>query len=205
MKTTNSNLTLWFILFLFALPFFIAYLLFLNIDKISFRTTQQGVLLTTPLIIDNIEPIDHINLADHIDHAAHIKTTATVTAPIKRQWNIIYLEPSTCTGTCQQRKHELTQLYKALGREKKRVTLANVAATTIRLRVRNDNLHNFDSLDNFDKLDNIDNLNNLANQALTADNVIIVDPQGLMIMYYPAEFKTMGILKDIRTLLKNSR
>lgn len=141
---------------LFIVPLLAAILLFRFHDRIPFKYTHTGQLISPPI---SSKALDLPLVADQK----------------MGKWQLVYLAPKQCGASCNKRLEMLNRIHQALGKDQHRVCLHNIPFT--------------------DKFSPIG----------TENAVLIIDPQGLVMMVYPATpLAPKGVLQDLRRLLRFS-
>nr|MCH9671866.1 SCO family protein [Gammaproteobacteria bacterium] len=119
-------------------------------------------------------------------------------------WTLLYLREGACTDECRAALYRMRQSWKALNKDQPRVqraflrTVPPNAAESEFLTAEHPGL----------RIGRADAawLNVLANESLLAGGiVVIIDPEGLALMYYQASDDARGIIKDMKRLLKLSK
>jgi hypothetical protein len=104
----------------------------------------------------------------------------------EKKWRIVYVVSGACDNHCENVKHNLNQIRLALGKNSKRVIVLipdNTLKTEI-TKVLKDNKHQ-----------QVDSIN----------KIYLIDPEGNLFMYYPADADPMNILKDLKHVLEVSQ
>ncbi len=135
----------------------------------------------------------------------------TASAFLERTWTLLYLAPGPCDQTCRARITELRQLRLALGRESNRVT--GVLLYTGPAPDRNwlETEHTGLIAASLEDLDDRDRMltpfpggDNPA-ALMAAGRVYLVDPNGNLMMAYPAGTPLKDIHEDLKRLMRLSR
>lgn len=167
-----------------------------------FKSANIGQILTTP---EHPFVFTQLNLRTPQGQAVSAKS-------LNGKWLVVYLNPAACTQVCLQRLHDLNQVWKATGRDMRRVqrvflTFTNTAtpqlskllsqkgdyAGTKRLQVKPQQFEQF--------MQGAPDLQ----QVMQSGAFYIVDPLGNIVLQYPADVKPAGILRDLQRLLRVSQ
>ena len=179
------------IVFIFALPFFISYMIMddYTLDK-KWNKTNYGELIEPVISITNI-PITNVN--------NDLKNTSLLNG----KWILIYQPHNTCMEQCLNEIYLLRQVHTALGKDADRLT---------RLLLSNKNTDNNlltqvkKSYPNFIIVNKKpDALHGLIKKISSSSPLFLVDPLGNVILKYEDNFEGKKLLKDIKKLFRLSR
>lgn len=192
----STRRTLLIVLALFALPVAIASYLY----KESWRPTKTGnygELVQPPREVPNMA-------------LAGADGKALRFAELKGRWSLVYASPGKCEDTCLKRLYYIRQIHTAFAKELDRmqevlVTLDSTPDTGLaeklkeypRVKVISGPQASLSTL--AEKLRGTAGKNEELN-----GRIFIIDPQGFVMMRYPAEPDPAGIRRDIEKLLKYS-
>jgi cytochrome oxidase Cu insertion factor (SCO1/SenC/PrrC family) len=204
-EKTRRNRRIFIILILvFALPYLAAYLFYQVRDNIEVgRQTNYGQL------VQPLRPLGDFDIE-------RLDATAIERADLAGKWLLITVNGQTCGPDCQRNLYNLRQVRRALAEDRRRIE---------RLLVLTDNpdpdglrkiLKDYPDMHTMtgpgDSLDHITTILNTNTQTSTgtgtgtiSGRIFIVDPNGDLMMEYPADADPVGILKDLKRLLKLSK
>lgn len=121
-------------------------------------------------------------------------------------WMMVYLGGSDCDDSCQQSLYLMRQVHVALGREAGRMQRTHIANTATRSEEFSTLIDNeFPHLD-FLTTDNA-SLSQLKERVLSVNpeaQILLIDPQGWLMMVYTAKHTGNQVLSDLRFLMKYS-
>lgn len=192
----STRRTLLIVLALFALPVAIATYLYTGTWRPA-KTGNYGQLVQPPRELPDM-PLTSTN------------GTAMRFADLKGRWSLVYASPGKCEATCLKRLYYMRQIHTAFAKELDRIQevlitldaspdagLAEKIKEYPRVKVISGPQASLAIL--------ADKLRGTAdkNEDLTG-RIYIVDPQGFVMMRYPAEPDPAGIRRDIEKLLKYS-
>lgn len=128
----------------------------------------------------------------------------SLTNPINKLWQIVYVLPSQCDAMCSEQLHLLQQSHVALGREQERVQ--NVIM--VQRGFVGEQLKQLKSNDKYRVVEMSPNvIRKLGNKRL-----LIADPLGNFVLHYPLSdqfeerlLTQRDLLKDLKKLLKLSK
>ena len=193
----SNRIKLLVIMGLFALPVIVASLWHANSD--SWRpagTTNYGELIipARPLAAFSMPGIDGVAITERF---------------LLGRWTLVYIGSADCAAACQTSLYNIRQLRTALNEKMDRVQRLWVLSDASTTPPSSTLLNEHPGL----KVAQPDTatLNLLLAQFASEDTsvpvterVYLVDPQGNLMMRYPADANPKGILKDIQRLLKTS-
>ncbi len=194
----RNNLVLLTLILTFTLPLLLAGLLYWSGLSLSGKTTNYGILIQPPISIKTLEPSDsnHQSLAD--------KDTLG-------RWVLMTLSPAQCEKSCQKSLYEIRQICKATGKDHTRLRqvvlkeahsqedktlqqlLKKEYPQTSVWRMDEEKIRELVQLPSDQKLDQEEG------------SIFFIDPQGNIMMRYPARANPSGIFKDLTKLLKISQ
>ncbi|HSW92726.1 MAG TPA: hypothetical protein VLJ15_00050 [Gammaproteobacteria bacterium] len=146
------------ILLLFLLPVIVSWFLFHYHTFFHWKTTNHGTLIETP-----------VNIADLSSN---------------KKWHVIYISDKPCTAGCQNMRHQLQQVQKALGNNRDRIALLWM---------------NSDDTD-AKKLQILPGASSAIN-----NKIYLADPLGNVFMYYSATIDPVNVLQDLKHVLEVSQ
>lgn len=127
-------------------------------------------------------------------------TSLGVTNPKPKEWQLLYLLPSQCDDNCRERLYILRQSHTALGPDQARVEPLILVSPE----------SDINALKAFHF--NTSPINNSLNEWLNAQQLIIVDPLGNLVLRYPQAHSKeahlaqgKALIADLRKLLRLSR
>lgn len=180
----------WTMVILFALPAFLALTVYLLRDHFNFTIKSEGLLLTPPLALENLQLTTENNA----------KVAAETFAD---HWWLIYLTPEKCSDECAVQLAKLRSVYLALNKNMPRVKrvllMQNQALTTDQLQQVSQ-----DKPLVIEKISNPRYLLSNCTKA-TTEGIFIMDPLGNIMLCYAPQQEAHAILKDMEKLLKASR
>jgi hypothetical protein len=115
-------------------------------------------------------------------------------------WSLIYARISACEQQCAQHLGRLLQVYLALGRDQERVRRLYLHAGAAQMFPDDPQL----SLRRLDDEVASALLRALGAERLAQGRVYIADPQGNVVVSYPAEVEQKELLRDLKRLLSVS-
>jgi hypothetical protein len=145
------------LMFVFIGPLVGAQLLYIFRNHFTFATLEHGILILPPIPAQNLPAFEKAFLG---------------------KWQLIYLKPQPCDLHCQNTRAPLSQIHRALGKEKNRVEYRSIA------------FEHFSSPK--------------QTFSLQAGDCVLVDPAGWLVMQYSPETDPRNIVKDLRRLLSLS-
>jgi len=120
---------------------------------------------------------DHLCTGQLYTPPIHINSLSFFDKTYLGKWQMIYIRPIECDTTCQDLQNTLAAIYTSLGKERERVIPRDIFITP-----------------------EITKSLEAANQG----GMLIIDPQGWLVVHYPPHSDPKGILKDFRRLLRLS-
>lgn len=192
----SSRRTLLIVLALFALPVAIASYLYKDSWRPA-KTGNYGELIQPPREVPDMP----LTSADN----KNIRF-----ADLKGRWSLVYVSPGKCEATCLKRLYYIRQIHTAFAKELERIqevlitldaapdgALAEKIKEYPRVKVISGPQASLAIL--------AERFRGAAgkNEDLTG-RIYIIDPQGFIMMRYPAEPDPAGIRRDIEKLLKYS-
>ena len=195
-QLSSTRRTLLIVLALFALPVAIATYLYTGSWRPA-KTGNYGELVQPPREVPDMP----LTSADN----KNIRF-----ADLKGRWSLVYASPGKCEATCLKRLYYIRQIHTAFAKELDRVQevlitldsapdagLAEKLKEYPRVKVINGPQASLVML--AEKLRGTTG----NNEELTG-RIYIIDPQGFVMMRYPAEPDPAGIRRDVEKLLKYS-
>ncbi len=195
----KSYLTLWIMIFLFALPNVAAIYFYLNRDNINLgEQTNYGTLISPVRQFQDIA-FSKLDGTDFKLSSMHGK------------WIMLSLGSASCQQSCQENLYKMRQIRKATPEGFARITrvffltdqtdiesfnllLKDYQGMEVILSEENSSANYKDFLSNFS-----------VTGEETEDGIYIIDPLGNYMMAYPPDAEAKGILKDMERLLKISQ
>jgi hypothetical protein len=195
-KTAGKARSQWIVILLLVLcigPFLVALILYSNRSWI--RSTHHGVL---------ISPVIPVN---RYEFTAFDEFSKENLSELIGRWVLVqFVTPGGCGDTCRKSLENTRQVHLMLGKDLMRVRRAAVIMAEIPadqadtwwsghpylLRIRSD--------------DNLEHIAALAMGSPIPDGaVLVMDPIGNFMMWYPSGFDPYGLKKDLQRLLQVSR
>jgi len=168
MQKTNKKL--FFVIFVFIFPVIVSWLLFHYTAYFKLKTLNHGSLLHSPIDVKDLY--------------------AGMPNSQEKKWRVLYVTNEKCDTQCQEMNHQLTQVQKALGKDRDRVININMTRMAKSVQLQ--------------KLEA-----QLAEQHVrdytTANKVYLIDPLGNLFMYYSDKTDPMNILNDLKRVLEVSQ
>ncbi len=206
----KSRMTLVLVFTCFFAPVALAYLALSTGWYNNIGSTNNGLLITPPASMEGL--------------GIETQTEASETLSL---WQLMYILPTDCNQTCENRLIQLRQTLTALGPNKHRVKALLVlqeepaSSRVSQWLETNERIHTTQTITPVfrDGLAEIQqtlvksDLNSTNNLGPNSNHLYLVDPQGNVILVYPASASTQAewlasgkaILKDLKRLLKVSR
>ncbi len=185
------------LLLVFGLPLVLAWIGWQEQDNFGQGTTNHGQLLQPPLDLSKL-PLD--------DSLAKALTPEVW----QGRWLMLYVNPQSCTESCEKNLYYLRQIRKATGKNSDRIQRAILTFAQAKPDQRLETglakefagtLHLVTPTQQFAHF--VHNTPQ-ASTVLQQGGVYLVDPLGNIMMYYPPNTEPMGIFKDLTRLLKLS-
>lgn len=192
----STRRTLLIVLVLFALPVAIASYLYSGSWRPA-KTGNYGELIQPPREVPDM-PLTSAN------------GNALRFADLKGRWSLVYASPGKCEATCLKRLYYMRQIHTAFAKE-----LDRIQEVLITLDAAPD-AGLAEKIKDYPRVKTISGPQ--ASLAIFADKlrgatgknedltgrIYIIDPQGFVMMRYPAEPDPAGIRRDVEKLLKYS-
>lgn len=96
------------------------------------------------------------------------------------KWHVVYVTPEVCDAFCEQQQLKLNKVHTALGVDKNRVAITMLTKQQLTFKITP------------------------ATSIPANNSILIVNPRGLYIMHYDTKSDYMGLLQDLKKLLKYS-
>jgi len=199
-KTASSQRSLWILLLfivLFIGPMVAAWWLFNHGG--SAKTTNHGVLIQPPLQLHQLQLYD--------SHGRRINTSR-----LSGKWWIFYIYPQpTCDQACYQNLHDVRQVWRAIGKDNRRVRRAIITfvgqPTDIKLAaaLARQYMGTAHFIVNKMQLQRLMARLPSKKLALTRGYLYLVDPLGNIMLSYNQAKNPMGFYQDIKRLLRASQ
>lgn len=178
---------LWAMAMIFGLPFLAAVLFYLNPGWLPQSQANRGMLIDPPVAAATwrLQGVD--------DRPMTLAEAANT-------WIILLITGSDCGPRCVARLHELRQVRRAAGVDRARVermllfSTSPAADSVTRLKQDDPRL-----------MLGVSQRDQLIDQPLEPGAVVLIDPLGDAMMYYPATASAKDLLKDLKRLLKVSK
>lgn len=192
----GSRIALMLLALLFSAPLLLSWALF------YFVVPSQGS--GTASYGDLVIPPRHLPNAGLLDPAQVIYG-----AELHGKWTLFYICLETCDEICTDNLYQMQQIRLAMGKNAYRVQRALMAdsgtlpeSVLVRLRDYPGQLVLYDDagagfIDKFRM--------SMSDDPVSAARLYIVDPLGNLMMSYPAKRDPIGIIKDLKRMLKISR
>lgn len=163
---------------------------------------QPGGQTAHGQLLSPVRPSPDLDLTD-------IQGQALPETPLKGMWTLLYLGNADCADACRKTLYNMRQVWKSLGRKRKRVqgayllTGAPTEAFRAFMQAEHDGMIlarpqgdaqpwlDFFSLDG-------------QLQPLQSANIYLLDPLGNWVLLYRPDDEPKGLLKDLKKLLKLS-
>ena len=172
-KHTGARLVLLGIIAVFVLPMVAAYWLFLKSDTLDFETSNVGSFFTPPVDIAAVLPAEQSAL---------------------EHWWLAFITPETCESQCLAQLEKLRSVQLALGRDSVKLQRLLVAPQAHSALTPQHQQLVSGTVD-------IDQLAPLLTD-VSNEQIVLIDPNGLLVLYYAPTIEGTGILRDVRKLLK---
>lgn len=194
----RNNLVLLTLILTFTLPLLLAGFLYWTGLSLSSKTTNYGQLIQPSISIKTLAPFDSNN-------------QALPEKDILGRWVLLTVSPARCEKACQKSLYEIRQICKATGKDHTRLRqvvlkddhssedttlqqlLKKEYPQTSVWKMDKERIREFTQLPADQKLDNEEGA------------IYFIDPQGNIMMRYPATANPSGIFKDLTKLLKISQ
>jgi hypothetical protein len=177
---------------LFIGPLLLAQMLYLFRDTVPLKIKLSGQLFNPPILANSLGFIQDQS--------------------VKGKWQIIYCANQKDSVEWENQHDLLKRIHLALGKDQSRVILSSYHNSN-----HNSN-HNFNHKLNHEfkrnsyqnnnqqnSPDNLDNPSNPSNPKNHGNQVLLIDPRGFIILFYPLPMQNpKGLLEDVRRLLRYS-
>ena len=181
----KARQTLLLLLAVFALPLLVAWVFTMGpLHWRPAKTTNYGVLLTPPLRLNSYGVMDATGGALSVDVVA-------------RNWFLVVLHNSACTGPCQGLVQIAERIQIAVGRDRHRVSVALLGPADVSVPLRRSWL-----LPAGGRL--VEALRHATDEPQLDTALLIVDHQGIAVLVYPPTEDGPGALYDLKRLLRAS-
>lgn len=183
----KAFLPMFIIIVLTVVPMVVSWFLYRYHQYFNFSTLNHGVLIRPAIPMSDI---------------GFIKSQRKI-------WQIVYMPSGCCDGQCKKHLFFLHQVREALGKDSERVNLVFAASPACQqedlLTLHSYNFQNilFTTQQTF--LLQAKFAHSGLNNFVLTDKIYLIDPHNNLIMYYPASADAMGILKDLKLLLRVSQ
>ncbi len=193
----KSRRTLIYLALFFSAPFLLSWYLF-NFTNVLHDggSASHGDLIIPP------RPLPNIGLRD----PANVITNAELYG----KWTLLFITSNDCDAGCEENLYRMRQIRLAMGKKRSRVQRAmmignSILSEQIVLKLREypgQLLHlNVESTDGF--------INNFkfsgSDDPFSTRRLYLIDPLGNLMMSYPPDADPIGIIKDIKRMLRISR
>jgi len=187
--------TLLIMLAVFAMPYALAWFLYLKPEVFNLGTRNHGTLVS-PMITPNAY---QLTLPDGKPYKS-IKKNG--------KWMLMSFGSANCEEACKKNLFTLQQLRRMMGVERKRLSRAYILLGTESTGSINQQLTKFQGTDLY--LLKNDNANALEEKLGIStdklkDHILIADPKGNLVMYYPQDKDPKKIIEDIEILFGKIR
>jgi hypothetical protein len=176
----TGQFTLYALLLVTVIPLVFAIVMYFGNWLVPSDRTNHGQLLLPP---DNIKSL---NLED-------TQGSPWPTVGQSLNWLMLYYESQPCQDTCIEQMRLMRQVHIALGKESGRIQ---------RVLVLPDVSENMPLEQQYPHLQLLQSYN--PEQFAMGKGLYIVDPNGNIMMYYPANDMGQAVRKDLKKLLRNS-
>jgi hypothetical protein len=193
----KSKRTLIYLALFFSAPFLLSWYLF-NFTNVLHDggSASHGDLMIPPRQLPNIGLRDPAKVITN--------------AELNGKWTLLFITNNYCDEVCEENLYRMRQIRLAMGKNTSRVQRAMVIGNSlsseeIAVKLRGypgQLLHlNDEPTDDF--------INNFklsgSDDPFTASRLYLIDPLGNLMMSYPPDADPMGIIKDLKRMLKISR
>jgi len=192
----STRRTLLIVLALFALPVAIATYMYAGSWRPA-KTGNYGELIQPPREVPDM-PLTSMN------------GSSLRFADLKGRWSLVYVSPGKCEATCLKRLYYIRQIHTAFAKELERIqevliTLDTAPDAGLVERIKEYPRVKIISGPQASLAILADKFRGSAdkNEDMTG-RIYIIDPQGFIMMRYPAEPDPSGIRRDVEKLLKYS-
>jgi len=189
----NSNGPFYVLLAITGLPFILALYFFYNPHLVSHLSTgNNGTLINPPVVV----PAMQLNTIDG-------KTFDT--KQLKDNWTLLMVASSQCDEKCIQNLFFLRQIRLAMGEDRSKIQRVMMLTDTEHTAALNKKLETYEGTITITgpKKDRAKLIKLLqVDETPLANRVFLVDPQGNLMMSYPANPPWKDVLKDLQHLLK---
>jgi len=121
----------------------------------------------------------------------------------RERWTLLYFGPAACPATCQRTLFALRQVHLALGREQERLQRVFAARGALSPETSASLLRDFPGTGLVASTDDADR-SGWPKQWAREGQILLIDPQGNLVMTYAADADPSGIRKDLARLLAYS-
>ena len=188
MFAKNKKLkTVSLLVIIFGLPFCSAWYLYFHAERNMFGTTNHGELITKPF------PLERLNIQQYSGALVHNK---------QHVWRIFFEAPS-CDKICLKVLDKLLRVRVALGKDK----LRTQAWLATEQKINQDERHKIEDPHGLDtKTFIIDSNHHPRKQIVECkQELLLIDPNGNVMMRYPIATSAKSIHSDLKKLLKLSQ
>jgi cytochrome oxidase Cu insertion factor (SCO1/SenC/PrrC family) len=193
----KSKRTLIYMALFFCAPFLLSWYLF-NFTNVLHDggSASHGDLLIPP------RPLPNISLQD----PANVITNAE----LKGKWTLLFITSNYCDEVCEENLYRMRQIRLAMGKNTSRVQRAMVISNSMLSEEIADKLRGYPGQLlhlNDEPTDNFINHFKISgsDDPFTANRLYLIDPLGNLMMSYTPDADPMGIIKDLKRMLRISR
>ena len=187
----KGRLTILLLLLVCAGPVVLSWVLVRNADNMSFSDASHGELMAPAIVLPDRDLEPYVG--------------ADGEASLRGKWFLLYWAGDACAEECQQKLEHMERIRLALGKESHRLQplLFSIGSVPSGLRYGGE-----DSLWLWQPRSGGDELLKLAGSDARlgrAGHYYLIDPLGNLFMSYSPKVNPVGIIKDIRRLMRASR
>lgn len=190
MSSSGKNkafLPMFIIIVLTIVPIALSWLLFRYHQYFNFSTLNHGVLIRPAIPMNDI---------------GFVKNQRKI-------WQIVYIPSGCCDGQCKKQLFFLHQVREALGKDSERVNLVFAASPACQqedlLTLHTYNFQNILFTSQQSSMLLAKFAHSGFNNFVLTNKIYLLNPNNNLFMYYPASADAMGILKDLKLLLRVSQ
>jgi len=193
----KSKRTLIYLALFFCAPFLLSWYLF-NYTSVLHDggSASHGDLLAPP------RPLPDISLRDPVNEIAN--------AGLYGKWTLLYITSNYCDAGCEENLYRMRQIRLAMGKNTSRVQRAMMINSSVLSEEIMIKLREYPGqllyLTDETAADFISNFNlSVPDDPFTAGRLYLIDPLGNLMMSYQPNVDPIGIIKDLKRMLRISR
>jgi cytochrome oxidase Cu insertion factor (SCO1/SenC/PrrC family) len=191
----RSNITIVALFIVFVSPMGLAFYLWQDHGRrLHLESAAHGSLVTPPLSISQLQLIDPEQQSLSLAHW-------------QGKWLLLYVVNGQCEKPCQETLHAMRQIHLALGKDKERLQRMFISQQPLPAIIPDLQTDYPEMAMGWLPAANQAAATTLTAAAFgtdTAQQLVLVDPKGNMLMRYTDSGNARGILKDIQRLLRAS-